>query len=113
MAGLFFRQLGALFWKNWIVLGKHPFVSLRLLSRSHGPTRRPVRNKTVEHHPMFHSPRWVRNFPFDCARVLRQEEQREGFSLSLWFVGTHFVAPSSVSQIQWPFATFGMISMAL
>ena len=28
MAGLFFRQLGALFRKNWIVLGKHPIVSI-------------------------------------------------------------------------------------
>ncbi len=28
MAGLFFRQFGALFWKNWIVLSKHPWVRL-------------------------------------------------------------------------------------
>ena len=28
MAGLFFRQFAALFWKNWIVMSKHPWVRL-------------------------------------------------------------------------------------
>ncbi|KAI0658358.1 P-loop containing nucleoside triphosphate hydrolase protein [Cubamyces menziesii] len=28
MAGLFFRQFGVLFWKNWIVMSKHPWLNL-------------------------------------------------------------------------------------
>ncbi|KAK7686529.1 hypothetical protein QCA50_010128 [Cerrena zonata] len=28
MGGLFWRQFGALFWKNWIVLSKHPWLNL-------------------------------------------------------------------------------------
>lgn len=73
MAGLFFRQLGALFWKNWIVLGKHPFVSsFPDHSRSFVPTC--SESKTAEHHPVFHSARRVRGFPFGCTRVLRQKE---------------------------------------
>ncbi|KAH9885418.1 P-loop containing nucleoside triphosphate hydrolase protein [Cubamyces lactineus] len=28
MAGLFFRQSGVLFWKNWIVMSKHPWLNL-------------------------------------------------------------------------------------
>ncbi|KAH7922678.1 P-loop containing nucleoside triphosphate hydrolase protein [Leucogyrophana mollusca] len=28
MAGLFLRQFAALFWKNWIVLSKHPFLNV-------------------------------------------------------------------------------------
>ncbi|KAI0640229.1 P-loop containing nucleoside triphosphate hydrolase protein [Trametes polyzona] len=28
MVGLFFRQFGVLFWKNWIVMSKHPWLNL-------------------------------------------------------------------------------------
>ncbi|KAI0830875.1 P-loop containing nucleoside triphosphate hydrolase protein [Trametes gibbosa] len=28
MAGLFFRQFGVLFWKNWIVMSKHPWLNI-------------------------------------------------------------------------------------
>ncbi|KAI0076833.1 P-loop containing nucleoside triphosphate hydrolase protein [Panus rudis PR-1116 ss-1] len=28
MAGLFWKQFGALFWKNWIVLSKHPWLNI-------------------------------------------------------------------------------------
>ncbi|KAI1786826.1 hypothetical protein LXA43DRAFT_752479 [Ganoderma leucocontextum] len=28
MAGLFFRQFWALFWKNWVVMSKHPWLNI-------------------------------------------------------------------------------------
>ncbi|KAI0756145.1 P-loop containing nucleoside triphosphate hydrolase protein [Daedaleopsis nitida] len=28
MVGLFFRQFGALFWKNWIIMSKHPWLNI-------------------------------------------------------------------------------------
>jgi len=47
MASLFFRQFRALFWKNWIVFGKHPIVSLLITpALLHGLTRLPVRKQS-------------------------------------------------------------------
>ena len=37
MAGLFFRQFWALFWKNWIVMSKHPWVRPTCIPRNPHP----------------------------------------------------------------------------
>lgn len=92
MVGLFFRQLGALFWKNWIVLGKHPVVS----NVSDHPL--PIRltywrsDKKVEHNPVLHSTCWIWSLPLSRAVFFHQEERRRNSSdFSIPFVLSHHI----------------------
>jgi hypothetical protein len=71
MAGLFFRQLGALFWKNWIVLSKHPIVS-RIPDPALLHLTGDLQTK-AELNPMLHSACGVRDIPFCCARLFGEK----------------------------------------